>query len=105
MEKIGKLTDVPPGTMKSFIAGGRSVLIANVGGEFYAAETMCPRQGCYLPNGTLEKNILTCPVHGAKFDITTGIAVKNVTAGDKNIAESLISYRLWVNGEDIFIEI
>jgi 3-phenylpropionate/trans-cinnamate dioxygenase ferredoxin subunit/naphthalene 1,2-dioxygenase system ferredoxin subunit len=109
MEKIGKVTEISPGTMKVFIAGGRSILVANVAGELYATDAMCPRSGCYLPNGTLEKNILTCPVHGAKFDITTGIAVKDITAEDKEMAESqaenLISYRLQVNGEDIFIEI
>jgi len=109
MEKIAKVTEISPGTMKAFIAGGRSILVANVAREFYATDAMCPRGGCYLPNGALEKNILTCPVHGAKFDVTTGVAAKNITPEDKQIAngqaENLISYRLQVNGEDIFIEI
>ena len=109
MEKIGKITEVPPGTMKAFIAGGRSVLVANVGGEFYAIDSVCPREGGYLPNGTLEKNIVTCPVHGGQFDVRTGMAVKNTTDEREEIAESqtknLMSYRLQVSEENIFIEI
>jgi len=78
MEKVCNVLDVSEGKMKGFTFGSKYILIANVDGNFYAVSAVCPHRGGYLPVGILEKKILTCPVHGAEYDVTTGKLIKDV---------------------------
>ena len=77
--EVAEAGEIPSGTMKSFLAGIRQVLVVNVNGKFYAMNNTCSHEEQSLSQGTLKGNIVTCPLHGAKFDVTTG---KNV-AGPK----------------------
>ena len=72
---IAKVNQIPPGTMKSFSAGGKPVLVANVDGKFYAINNFCSHLGGDLSQGKLEGKIVTCPRHGSRFDVTTGISL------------------------------
>ena len=72
MERICAKNEIGPGEMKSFTIGGRHILLANVDGELYAMDNVCSHRGCPLAEGYLEGNIVTCPCHGAQFDVRTG---------------------------------
>jgi len=75
---VCQTTDVPPGTMKGFKCGDLDVLVANVGGEFYAVEGVCPHMSGYLASGRLEGADVVCPVHGARYDLKTGKVSKDL---------------------------
>jgi nitrite reductase/ring-hydroxylating ferredoxin subunit len=64
--------EVPIGTMKRVKAFNEYVLLSNVGGEIYATQDDCGHQRASLAKGALEGSVVTCPLHGAKFDVTTG---------------------------------
>ena len=64
--------DVPEGTCKSFISEGRRVALYNVGGTFYATQDICLHKGGLLGKGTLDGPVVTCPLHGWRFNVTTG---------------------------------
>jgi 3-phenylpropionate/trans-cinnamate dioxygenase ferredoxin subunit len=53
----------------------KEILIANVDGKYYAIGNICTHAGGDLSKGILDGNIVTCPKHGSKFDVTTGKAV------------------------------
>lgn len=78
---IAKTSDVPVGTMKKFNVQGKEVLVANVAGSFYALGARCTHRNGDLSKGTLEDNVITCPNHGAKFDVTTGKVVSPPKVG------------------------
>ncbi len=67
-----KVDEIPIGTMKSFKMGDKEVLVVNYGGKFYAIGNRCTHARGDLSKGKLEGNIVTCPRHGSKFDVTTG---------------------------------
>ena len=69
---VANTADIAPGTMKSVVAGGKKVLVANVDGAFYAMQARCPHLGGNLARGRLEGKTVTCPIHKATFDLTTG---------------------------------
>jgi nitrite reductase/ring-hydroxylating ferredoxin subunit len=69
---VAMVNQVPPGTMKSFSAGGKPILIANVEGKFYAINNFCTHLGGDLSHGKLDGKIVTCPRHHSRFDVTTG---------------------------------
>ena len=62
--------------MKHFEINGKEIVIANVGGKFYAFAERCGHMNARLPHGNIDQNVVTCPFHAAKFDITTGNKVR-----------------------------
>jgi 3-phenylpropionate/trans-cinnamate dioxygenase ferredoxin subunit len=95
---IAKRTDVPPGTAKRVDVDGVEVLLCNVDGEFYAVEDVCTHDGGALDQGVLENCTIECPRHGATFDVRTGAALTLPAT------EPLPTYRVRVEGDDVFIE-
>jgi nitrite reductase/ring-hydroxylating ferredoxin subunit len=79
MERICSTSDIAKGSMKGFTVNNRQILVANVDGNFYAMDAVCSHMQGYLPDGKLEKNVVICPVHHARYDVTTGKVVKNIS--------------------------
>jgi len=73
---VGDTGEYADGTMKEVVVEGREILIARIGGTFYAVDSRCPHLGGKLANGTLEGTVVTCPRHGSQFDITSGRVVR-----------------------------
>ncbi len=61
--------------MKKITLGSKEILIANVGGSYYAIGNKCTHAGGDLSKGSLDENIVTCPNHGSRFDVTTGKSI------------------------------
>ena len=98
--KAAKTGDMLPGESKSVtLEKGEHVLICNVGGTFYAVVDACTHDGGMLGFGTLEGKVVTCPRHGAKFDVTTGRVVELPARAP------LRTYPLRVQGDDIEISL
>jgi 3-phenylpropionate/trans-cinnamate dioxygenase ferredoxin subunit len=62
--KAASISEVPAGKMKKVKVGENEVLIANVGGKYYAIGNRCTHAGGSLSEGLLEGNVVTCPKHG-----------------------------------------
>jgi nitrite reductase/ring-hydroxylating ferredoxin subunit len=58
--------------MFSAWAGGRKVLVYNVDGEFYCTDEQCTHRECSLAEGSFLGQIVTCPCHFTRFDVTSG---------------------------------
>src|ERR1039457_75682 len=69
---VAKVDEIPPGRMKLIEASGKGIMIANLDGKYYVVGDSCENMKARLSMGTLEKNILTCPIPYSRFDITTG---------------------------------
>ena len=50
----------------------KEILIANINGKFYAMDDRCSHMNARLSLGNISKNIVTCPFHAAKFEVTSG---------------------------------
>jgi nitrite reductase/ring-hydroxylating ferredoxin subunit len=70
--KVARVSEIPAGTMKHVEAGGTELCIANVNGTFYAIADRCGHENARLSRGSLMDTIVTCPMHSAQFDVTTG---------------------------------
>jgi nitrite reductase/ring-hydroxylating ferredoxin subunit len=101
-----KTSEIADGETKKLPLGDFGVLIANVEGEYYAVDALCTHYGGDLSQGKLEGEILTCPVHGAKFDVTNGKVYSPPTEPlDRPEIENLITYPLTVENGEIYIKI
>jgi nitrite reductase/ring-hydroxylating ferredoxin subunit len=70
--KVAKKVDISIGKMEHLEVEGKEILIANVGGKFYAINDRCGHMNARLSMGTLVNTVVTCPQHSARFDVTTG---------------------------------
>jgi 3-phenylpropionate/trans-cinnamate dioxygenase ferredoxin component len=68
----GNRARVAAGQMIAVKLEGTDVLLANIEGNIYAMANKCPHMGGNLSKGTLTGRVVTCPVHGSQFDVTTG---------------------------------
>ena len=98
LERAAKVSEIPPGVIKELQVAGKPVALANIGGKFYAISNSCLHRGGPLGQGQLEGNVVTCPWHGWQFDVTTGKAVMNPTAG-------VGCFRTEVQGDDVYLEL
>jgi nitrite reductase/ring-hydroxylating ferredoxin subunit len=73
--KVLSANEVAPGGMKFVEVEGQEIIIGNCDGKFYAVQRRCGHMNAPLEMGTLDGTILTCPMHCAQFDITTGEAL------------------------------
>ena len=67
-----RASELPPGQCRTFKVDGRGVALYNVGGEFYATQDFCRHKGGSLGKGKLEGAVVTCPLHGWRFDVRSG---------------------------------
>jgi 3-phenylpropionate/trans-cinnamate dioxygenase ferredoxin component len=68
----GGASELGPGKMKRIDVGGRRLLLANVGGQFYAADDTCTHEEASLSAGSLQGAHVKCPLHGSRFNVCTG---------------------------------
>ncbi len=70
--KVADTKDLPPGKTMCVESGGEKVALFNVGGTIYAVSDTCTHAGGPLSEGQVDGTVVTCPFHGATFDLTTG---------------------------------
>jgi nitrite reductase/ring-hydroxylating ferredoxin subunit len=66
---------VPDGGMHACSADGLQVLLCRVDGAIYAVENRCSHASSRLDGGTLNGHAISCPLHGARFDVRDGRAI------------------------------
>jgi len=96
--------DLKPGEMKKFSISGTDILISNIEGIFYAIANTCTHMGGSLADGNLENGIVTCPRHGAQYDVKTGkcvgklsfLLVKKFTDGVKEYPVEMKDGELYI---------
>jgi 3-phenylpropionate/trans-cinnamate dioxygenase ferredoxin subunit len=49
--------------------------LIRIGDDYYAIEDVCTHDGQPLTDGPLQGTAITCPRHGAQFDICSGKAL------------------------------
>jgi len=126
--EVAKVTEIPPGSMKRVRAFDQDILLSNVDGKIYATSNRCGHSNASLARGTLQGKVVTCPLHAAKFDVTTGknltgpqlgmppelaqklpqemlAMMKNATdiIGEIQV-ESLKTYKVGIRGISVFLE-
>jgi nitrite reductase/ring-hydroxylating ferredoxin subunit len=79
---VADLNDVPAGKMKHIEVGEKEILLANSEGKVYALCDRCSHMNAPLSMGALNGKVVTCPMHGARFDITTGKKIAEPMALD-----------------------
>jgi 3-phenylpropionate/trans-cinnamate dioxygenase ferredoxin subunit len=104
--KVAETSEIAQGQMKAFKLEEKEILIANVNGNYYAIPNRCTHKNGELSKGSLDGNIVTCPVHGARFDVTTGKAVAGPKiAFFRGKTDDERSYQVKIEGTDVMVDL
>jgi nitrite reductase/ring-hydroxylating ferredoxin subunit len=123
--RLAAKEDIARGGIKSFEIDGREILLCNHETGFFALERRCGHMNAPCEMGTLRGHILTCPMHFAQFDITTGKVLKKAFLKSepeglpekfrdffehkKELAENIstcdmMTFTTIVDGDDVYVE-
>lgn len=96
--KVAKLDDIPLNDMIRVRTDVGWVALYNVEGTIYATSDVCSHATASLSRGSLNGCVVSCPLHGATFDVRNG---RNLTFP---AVVPVKSYPVRVEGGDVFIE-
>lgn len=97
--KVARVGDLAPGSGTTVDVEGQRIALFNVQGTFYAIDDMCPHSGGPPGEGDLDGAIVTCPWHGATFDVRTGAVTGPPARTDVR------SFHVRVEGNDVLVEL
>ena len=80
-------------------AEGLRIAVFRVAGKYYAIEDICPHRGGALSDGVLNEDAVTCPWHGAQFNVKTGAVLRPPAQ------RGVKSFPIRVTGADVEVEI
>jgi 3-phenylpropionate/trans-cinnamate dioxygenase ferredoxin subunit len=98
VQTVAKVSDTPPGTISVHEVDGKRIALCNVNGRFYAIDDVCTHDGGPLDQGELEGELVECPRHGAKFDVTDGRPVTLPAV------RPVKTYKVQVEGDEVRVD-
>ena len=97
--KAATMDEIQPGEALLVDVKGKQIALFNIDGEYFAIDNMCTHEEASLAEGEISGREVTCPLHGAKFDITTGEVLGPPAYDD------VACYAVRVTGSDIEIDV
>lgn len=91
--------ELAPGSQKVVRIGANEILLVRAEELLFAVENICPHALLPLAGGRMDGSCVTCPRHGARFDLRTGKPVNSITN------ESLKVYSVRTTNGRIQVEI
>ncbi|WP_258803259.1 Rieske (2Fe-2S) protein [Pseudarthrobacter sp. NS4] len=93
---LGPADQIPPGEGRAFAVEGKQVAVFRLrDGSLRAVSAVCPHRGGPIADGTIDRQVVICPLHQHAFDLLSGCS----TTG----AEPLDVYRISVDGEGYLV--
>lgn len=96
--RVAGVNDVAEGSGKTVQADGQPIALFKIEGKFYAIHNTCLHRGGPLGEGELDSQIVTCPWHGWRYDVTTGV-------NEVNPSVKVQQFPVKIAGDDILVEI
>lgn len=72
---VARDSEVAEGMLCGVYAGDVPVLLIRLNGIIHAIGRICTHEYADLADGELDDGCVVCPLHGSRFDITTGRAL------------------------------
>jgi 3-phenylpropionate/trans-cinnamate dioxygenase ferredoxin subunit len=97
--RVARTDEIGPGEARLVEVKGRQIALFNVDGEYFAIDNMCTHEEASLAEGEVSGHEVSCPLHGAKFDIRTGEVLGRPAYDD------VARFDVRVTGNDIEIDV
>ena len=98
VQKVASIKEIALGQAISVGLDGKSIALFNVQGKIFAVDNECTHAGGPICEGEVSGTTVTCPWHGASFNLTNGEVLKAPASDNLNC------YKVIIDGDDIKIE-
>ncbi len=95
--RVCDLADIPDNDMRCVSLADRNVVVANTESGVFVADEMCTHEDARLCDGNLSGTKIKCPLHGSRFELTTGKVL------DDPAEDDLVTYPVTVIDRVIYI--
>lgn len=100
LHHLCSINELAVGEIKTFEIVGKKIALARVGEhEFHAIDDTCTHDECSLGEGFLDEQTISCPCHGAQFDVTSGRVLTLPAVRD------VAGYHVETKEDGVFVEI
>jgi nitrite reductase/ring-hydroxylating ferredoxin subunit len=96
--KVASIGDLTPGRTMKMYASGKTIVLCNRDGNYYAIEDACPHRDGPCSEGSGEGNV-TYASHGSELYIRTGVLL--APPADSGVT----NFRVRVTGTDVEVEL
>ena len=97
--KVAQSNELDEGELIAIEVDGEPVCLAKVNGCIYAFTDNCTHISGPLNEGELDGEVLTCPWHGAQFNITTGKVLRGPARQD------IATYPVRIEDNAVFVSL
>ena len=97
--RVAASAGVREGEAVAVNVGEVQIALCQVNGTIFAFENVCPHAYALLSDGFIEGNEIECPLHAARFEISTGQCLAPPADRD------LQMYAVRVEGDDVLVEV
>ena len=94
---VGRVEDVPLLEGRTTSVDGRRIAIFRLLTGFAAIDAHCPHAAGPLADGIVADSCVTCPLHGRRFDLETGLAL--------NGPESVAVHEVRVEDDEVWVRL
>ncbi|MGI0079027.1 MAG: Rieske (2Fe-2S) protein [Nitrososphaerales archaeon] len=103
--KLCKVSEISEDSPSRFDINGIPIMITKLGNNFFASGALCTHEEADLTLGMLSGEVITCPLHQAKFDLRTGQVLEGPNGTESSTIRSLNGYRVQIVGEELWIDL
>jgi nitrite reductase/ring-hydroxylating ferredoxin subunit len=96
---VAKRSEIPEGSGLCVEVEGKRIALFRLGTAVCAIDDACPHAEGPLSEGSLEGDVVECPWHGSRFNVSTGALLG--PPADRGVA----TYAVRVIGEEIEVEL
>ncbi len=97
--RVAEASEVTEGTVITVQTKAGRIGLTRLGGELVAFQDVCTHDDGPLAGGRIEGDVITCPRHGAQFNMRTG-AVLRIPA-----TEPIEVFPARINGNEVEVDI
>ena len=97
--KVAAQDELEEGGLLAVEVNGEPICLAKVDGRIYAFTDNCTHISGPLNEGELDGEVLTCPWHGAQFNVCTGKVLRGPARQD------IYTYPVRIDGHSILISL
>jgi 3-phenylpropionate/trans-cinnamate dioxygenase ferredoxin subunit len=97
---VAMLSELKESSLKRVEANGTAICLARLAdGQVFAIDDTCTHEQIELSDGTLDDDVVECPLHGSCFSVRTG-EVTGLPA-----TEPVATYPVTVEDGEVFVEV
>jgi nitrite reductase/ring-hydroxylating ferredoxin subunit len=91
--------ELKPGRAKSVRLFGRPFAVFNIDGSLYGIDAACRHMKANLASGKLDGSIVTCPMHGWRYDVRSGNCLTQSEADIQTLSVKVEDSFIWIEIE------